>query len=101
MSRELIDAAVDTGVAVRPPLDHGKYTAFADPSGGSGDSFTAAIGHAEADTVILDALYERRPPFNPSAVIAEIAELLRSYRISTTVGDRYAAGWVTEAAFTL
>jgi hypothetical protein len=97
LDRSLVDAAVGTGVTVRSPLDTVRYAGFADPSGGSRDSFTAAIGHAEADTVILDALYERRPPFNPSAVVAEIADLLRSYRLTAVTGDRYAAGWVTEA----
>ena len=37
------------------------------------------------------------PPFNPSGVIAEAADLLRQYGLHTTSGDRYAPGFVTEA----
>jgi hypothetical protein len=62
-----------------------------------GDSFTAAVGHVEDNIAILDALYERRSPFDPSTVVSEIAELLRSYGCSEVVGDRYAASWVSEA----
>ncbi len=97
LSRELVDAAIDPGIVARPPLPTVLYTAFADPSGGAGDSFTAAISHCDADIAVLDALYERRPPFNPSAVVTEIADLLRQYRCGTIYGDRYAASWVTEA----
>jgi hypothetical protein len=97
LSRELVDAAVESGVIARPPLPDLRYTAFADPSGGAGDSFTVAISHCEADIAVLDALYERKPPFNPSAVVAEIADLSRQYRCGTIYGDRYAASWVTEA----
>jgi hypothetical protein len=43
--RGLIDAAVDRGVIVRPPRPKLRYSAFADPSGGRGDSFTAGIAH--------------------------------------------------------
>jgi hypothetical protein len=97
LSRELVEAAIDAGLVVRPPLPNVRYTAFADPSGGAGDSFTAAISHCDGNVAVIDALYERRPPFNPTGVVAEIAELLRQYRIGSVTGDRYAASWVTEA----
>ncbi len=74
-----------------------RYIAFADPSGGRGDSFTAAIAHLEGDRAILDCLYERRAPFDPSTVVGEIGVLLKSYRISEVTGDRYAAEWVVSA----
>lgn len=93
----MVDAAIDVGTGARPPLQDLQYTAFADPSGGAGDSFTAAISHCDTDIAVLDALYERRPPFNPSAVVAEIADLCRQYRCGAITGDRYAASWVTEA----
>jgi hypothetical protein len=97
LSRELVEAAIDAGLVVRPPLPNVRYTAFADPSGGAGDSFTAAISHCDGNVAVIDALYERRPPFNPTGVVAEIADLLREYRIGSVTGDRYAASWVTEA----
>ncbi len=43
VSRELLEAAVDRGVLVRPPFADFEYAAFADPSGGTSDSFTMAI----------------------------------------------------------
>jgi hypothetical protein len=97
LSRELVEAAVDHDVVARSPLPDIRYTAFADPSGGAGDSFTAAVSHCDANVAVIDALYERRPPFNPTGVVAEIADLLREYRIGSVTGDRYAASWVTEA----
>ncbi len=60
-----------------------QYTAFCDPSGGSGsDSFTLAVGHREGDTAFVDAIRETRPPFSPSTCIKRYAELLQSYRVS-------------------
>ena len=97
LDRAVVESAVDAGVLVRPPVPGVSYRAFADPSGGSSDSFTLGIVHAEGDVAVLDCLYERKPPFNPSAVCAEIAAMLRSYRLTSVVGDKYAAGWVIEA----
>ena len=98
ISRELLEAAVDRGVVVRPPAKGQSYFAFADPSGGAHDSFTAAIAHREKDdTVVLDMLFEKRPPFNPSEIVEEIAASLKAYGLVKIVGDRYAAQWVVEA----
>ena len=96
LSRELIEAAVDRGVTVRPPQPDIDYHAFADPSGGLGDSFACAVAHKDADgAVVLDCLHETVPPFDPAQATAEIAKLLKSYRISKVIGDRYAANWVS------
>jgi hypothetical protein len=96
--RELLEAAVDRGVLVRPPVLGTNYFAFADPSGGAHDSFTLGISHREKDgSVVLDLLFERKAPFNPSEVTAEIAALLKSYRCTQVTGDKYAAQWVVEA----
>jgi hypothetical protein len=98
VSRDLLDAAVERGVVVRPPILDGTYSAFCDPSGGMADAFTACIAHKEENgRVIIDCLYERRPPFNPSEVIEDIGRLLKTYRLSEVTGDRYAAQFVVEA----
>jgi hypothetical protein len=98
ISRELLDAAVDRGVTVRPPSAGCSYYAFADPSGGAHDSFTFAIAHREKDdVVVLDLLYERIPPFNPSETTGEIAAQLKAYGLTKITGDRYAAQWVVES----
>jgi hypothetical protein len=98
ISRDSIEAAVDRGVMVRPPQPNIDYKSFCDPSGGAGDSFTAAIAHAEGDDmIVLDCLIECKAPFNPDAVTSQIAATLKEYRISSTVSDRYAAQWVVAA----
>jgi hypothetical protein len=94
LDRALIEAATDPGVVVRPPQPGVRYIAFTDPSGGRGDSFACAIAHVEGNAIVLDALYERRAPFDPTTVVADIAALLRSYGLSEVTGDRYAAEWV-------
>jgi hypothetical protein len=98
ISRELLEAAVDPGVIVRPPLDGVAYHAFADPSGGAIDSFTLAIAHLDQNgCVVLDLLLERRAPLNPYEVTKEIVALMREYRCTACVGDGYAKRWVTDA----
>lgn len=74
-----------------------KYTAFCDPSGGSGrDSFTLAIAHTEGESTILDCIREIRPPFSPERAVAEFAATLREYRCHSVVGDRFGGSWVEE-----
>jgi hypothetical protein len=75
------------------------YHAFADPSGGSGDSMTLCIGHKDVASkqIIVDAIRETKPPFSPEAVCAEFALLCKAYGISKIVGDRYAGEWPKEA----
>ena len=97
LDREIIDASIDASVLVRPRLDGVSYRAHIDVSGGLHDSFTAGIAHKEVDVVVLDALYERRAPFNPSAVTAEVSALLASYRVTEFEADRYSARWAIEA----
>jgi len=57
---------------------------------------TLAIAHAQGDVRVLDALREVRPPFSPESVVVDFAALLKSYRISAVVGDRYAGEWPRE-----
>src|SRR5262245_34301931 len=79
-----------------PPCGDITYKSFVDPSGGSQDSMTLAIAHKNDDVVIIDALREARPPFSPEAVADEFSELLKTYRISNVVGDRYGGEWPRE-----
>lgn len=97
VAREVVEACVSPGVFERAPMSTIAYFAFVDPSGGSSDSFTLAIGHMEDDTAILDALRETKPPFSPEAVVVEYAEILKSYGVRTVIGDRYAGEWPREA----
>lgn len=70
-----------------------QYFAFVDPSGGSRDSMTLAVAHSEDGTVVIDAVRERRPPFDPDSVVREFAEVVRSYGQAHVVGDAYAGEW--------
>jgi hypothetical protein len=96
VNREAVEACVAAGVRERPPMSDVSYSAFVDPSGGSADSMTLAIGHRQDGLVILDVLRERKPPFSPESVVGEFAALLKSYRVSRITGDRYAGEWPRE-----
>lgn len=97
VQREVVEAATPRGVTVIP-FRHGvEYKAFCDPSGGSRDSMTLAIAHAEEDRGYLDYIDEVRAPFQPSVVVEKFAAQLRQYQLSEVTGDRYAGEWPTES----
>jgi hypothetical protein len=95
---EVVEAAVGDFSELLPAAQV-RYHAFCDPAGGSGiDSFTLAVAHRDADgNAVIDAVRERRPPFSPGDVIAELSRLLKSYRITQVTGDRFAGGFASEA----
>jgi hypothetical protein len=98
ISREAVLACVETGVRERPPqIGKFKYDCFVDPSGGSADSMTCAIGHREGDLIVVDAVREILAPFDPESATDEFVNLFRSYGIGKTNGDRYAAAWVSQS----
>jgi hypothetical protein len=97
VAREAVDACIAVGVHERAPLpEQHDYMAFCDPSGGSSDSMTLAVGHREGDVVMVDAIRERRPPFSPDDVVDEFSALLKGYGITKVSGDRYAGEWPRE-----
>jgi hypothetical protein len=58
---------------------------------------TLAIAHRDSKgNAILDAVRERRPPFNPDGVAEEFAELLKTYGLTKVTGDRYGGEWPRE-----
>jgi hypothetical protein len=97
-SREVVDACVVPGRYELPPLRDLDYLAFVDPSGGSKDAFTLAIGHRDHATGrrVVDAVRITKPPFAPSEVVKDYAALLNTYRIHQVSGDRYAGEWPRE-----
>jgi hypothetical protein len=97
VDREAVMACVDVGTRERPPVPGIQYGCFVDPSGGSNDAMTAAIGHLECGGVVVDALREIRAPFDPETVVEEIAGLFRMYGLGVTNGDRYASQWVAQS----
>jgi len=99
ITREALDSAITTDYTEYPPNPSIKsYKAFCDPSGGSSDSMTLAIGHIDPMTRrgVLDLLRERRPPFSPEAVVEEFARTMREYRVFRVRGDHYGGEWPRE-----
>lgn len=84
LSVEMIEAALVPGRFELPKLGGASYRAFCDPSGGRQDSMTLALAHHDKTNgkIILDVLRERRPPFQPEAVVMEFCDLLKSYGVS-------------------
>lgn len=98
VSRDAVQSCVVPERYELPVAENCYYAAFVDPAGGSGkDSMTLAIGHRDRDNVILvDALREVKPPFSPDDVTKDFAMLLKSYRVMSLQGDRYAGEWPRE-----
>src|SRR5262249_14549075 len=89
----------EKGISVRPRLPGVQYVAFTDPASGTGtDSFTMGIGHrsrdGDRDVLLIDALWEARPPFNPLDVVKGFADALKQWRIDRVIGDDYGGGMV-------
>jgi len=98
VSREVVEGCVDRAVLERQPeTAYREYFGFVDPSGGSSDSMTLAIAHADVDgRVTIDCLREVVPPFSPESVVEEFCADLTRYGVTTVVGDRYAGEWPRE-----
>jgi len=92
---EVIEAVIIHGRIELPRIEKVSYYAFADPSGGGGDSFTLSIGHRENGKVVQDALRARKG--DPHQIVKDYADLLKKYQIREVTGDRYAGSWCSEA----
>ena len=95
-SRDAVEACVIPDRYEVPFQAGVRYIAAVDPSGGGRDEFTLSIVHREEDWVVQDcarAYYSKKP----KDVVAEMADVLKSYNISTVVGDRYAGEWPRQA----
>jgi len=94
--------AIARGIPVRPYVIGLTYVAFVDMSGGSSDDAVLGIGHRDADgRAALDLLIDQgqRPPFDPNKTVERFVDVLREYRVSRVVGDRY-AGLTFRSQFT-
>jgi hypothetical protein len=102
VSIQVLDAVTTPGVTERPPVPRTRYVGFVDVAAGSGrDSYAIAIAHCETRPdeqpfVVVDAVREIAPPFDPLAVTAEVAAVLTAYRVEATHADAFAGAWVTE-----
>jgi hypothetical protein len=93
---EVVEACISVGVHERPRVEGVAYQAFVDPSGGSNDAMTLAIGHRSGDLAVVDVMRERKPPFSPEALVADFCVTLKDYGLSEVTGDRYAGEWPRE-----
>jgi hypothetical protein len=89
---DVIESCTDFGVHERAPQSGVRYVAFCDCSSGVADSFAIAIAH-RGTPHMLHVVRERKPRFVPAQVIAEFAELLKLYNVTTIQGDKYAIGF--------
>jgi hypothetical protein len=96
LTREIVDACTIRGRHELLPERRVGYKVFIDPSGGSSDSMTLAIAHAEKGVGVLDLLHEYKPPFSPEIVVREFTETIRRYGIGSCQGDRYGGQWIAE-----
>jgi hypothetical protein len=96
VSREAVEACVSVDVFERAAVRGVTYAAAVDPSGGSSDSMTLAIGHRQDDEIIVDAVREHRPPFSPEDVVVDHCAVLQAYNVTSVRGDRYAGEWPRE-----
>jgi hypothetical protein len=89
---ENVLASVSPGRNRLLPRDGVAYRAFVDMSGGSSDDAVLAIGHEQDGLGVVDLVAGQagKPPFDPRHAVLKFAELLRDYRASSVVGDRYA-----------
>ena len=99
LPRSLVESAVEKGVSIRPRLPGVQYLAFADPASGTGtDSFTMGVGHrsrdGDQDILLVDVLWEARPPFSAIEVVRGFADALKEWRCAEIVGDDYGGGMV-------
>ena len=100
VTREVVEACVEPGCYERPPAlsADNRYMAFLDSAGGSGsDSMVVVVSHMENGIPVIDAIRERKPPFRPSDVVAEFAELLHTYCVRSAQSDKWGGDWPIEA----
>ncbi|MDB5524478.1 MAG: hypothetical protein JWM58_2241 [Rhizobium sp.] len=68
---QAVEACASAGLRERSPLPGIQYRAFVDPSGGSSDSMTLAIGNIEKEVAIVDVVRQIKAPFGPEAAVEE------------------------------
>jgi len=96
----LLEQSIDVNRGNLPPKEGIHYISAVDGASGSSsrnaDSFTCAVGHKEDGKCIIDGVWEWRPPFSPASVVKEISNILKSYKVHSTVGDKWAVGALSD-----
>jgi hypothetical protein len=94
---DALDAVVDRGRRETAPQPGVRYMAHYDASGGRSDAAALAIGHRDGQLIRVDLVRRWPAPHNPESVIAEAAEILRSYGAPKVQIDRYAGEFPSQA----
>lgn len=99
-----VETAVKRDRHELPPQDGIRYAAAVDPSGGGADAFTLALVHVEGGKerrVVQDVMRSwsrsRTSTVDLAGAVKEIAGLMKHYRVTRVVGDRYSGEWVRQA----
>lgn len=98
VSLEVVESCVGGYTEMGPRSDM-FCRAFVDPSGGSDDSMTLAIGYKgpkPEEQIVIVAVREAHPPFSPTTVVDDFAALLKFYRVNKVIGDHYGGEFVKE-----
>jgi len=93
---EAIMAITIQGRFELPPMPDVSYVCFVDPSGGRKDAASMAIAHIKSNkerVVLLDVARRWPSPHDPAQVVQEQASILKDYRITSVIGDKYAGAW--------
>ncbi|WP_299316341.1 hypothetical protein [uncultured Halomonas sp.] len=91
IDREVVEQAMRQNPLELPYQAGTRYIGVADPAGGGADEFTMAIGHVEDGITVVDVLRAQRG--TPAAIVAEYADLFKSYGATRIVSDRFAGSW--------
>jgi hypothetical protein len=98
VSLEVIRACTGAHVEL-PPAAGNKHVAGLDLASGSGeDALGFSICHHDRmlDKIVVDYVRAWQPPFSPSGVLAEVADICRAYDVETVIGDRFAYNFARE-----
>jgi len=93
--REYVEDCVYHGRHELPYVADFRYVAGVDPSGGGPDEFALSICHK--DGPVIQDVVRGWHSTKPADAVEEAAKLLKTYKISTVVGDRYSGEWVRQA----
>jgi len=93
--REAIESCVQFNRFELPYVGDFRYVAGVDPAGGGPDEFALSICHKDGPVIqdVIRGWNSKRP----ADAVEEAAVLLRTYNISSVVGDRYSGEWVRQA----
>jgi hypothetical protein len=97
-----LDAEVIEKLARTSPLELPRPAgavcqAFVDPSGGSNDEMSIAIGWNDGGRIIIGCLRSIAAPFDPGSAVAQCVAAMAEYGVREVVGDAYGAAWVRAA----